>query len=219
MKQYIITICLLLTITFSLQAQAPERDKFTEIKANLLFGLNQPLLGGFNIEGNLFWKRLAFDYSHGISLNMDNSILDAENQAQGIDVHIPWTTGFGVGYRINDWLNFRLEPKWHKFELYNMGDAQTADNLLGSYTTFTLGVGAYANFQPFKRSENFLNGIMVAPSVRWWPRVSSSLPDNQLNFFSEGKGEQVQHEAMQVGISNSPLILNVSVGYSFGWER
>ncbi len=196
-----------------------EKDRFTEIKANVLFGLNQPLLGGFNMEGNLFYKRLAFDYSHGISLNMDNAILDPVNQAQGIDVHIPWTTGFGVGYRFNDWFNLRVEPKWHKFELYGQGEEQIPDNLLTSYTTFSLGLGAYANWQPFKQKASFLKGVMIAPSIRWWPRISSSLPNNEVNFFSESSQENIRHEAMEVGVNNSPWIVNVSIGYSFGWER
>jgi len=209
----------LLLIATEVVAQEKTNEKFTDVKVNLLFGLNQPLLSGFNVEGNLFYKRLAFDYSHGISLNMDNSILDATNQATGIDVHIPWTTGFGVGYRFNDWFNLRAEPKWHKFELYHRGEEQISDNLIGSYTTFTLGIGAYANIQPFKRQDNFLKGFMIAPSVRWWPRVSSSLDNNQLQFFSRSLDQEVTHEAMEVGVANTPLIINVSVGYSLGWNK
>ena len=218
-KRHIIFLFSLLSF-FSSQAQLPEeKDRFTEIKANVLFGLNQPLIGGFNMEGNFFYKRLAFDYSHGVSLNLDNAFLDPVNQAQGIDVHIPWTTGFGVGYRFNDWFNLRLEPKWHKFELFHQGAEQVPANLIGSYTTFSLGLGAYANLQPFKRKDNFLKGIMVAPSIRWWPRLSSSLPDNQVTYFSESMQENVTHQALEVGINNTPLILNVSIGYSFGWEK
>ncbi|QTN39762.1 hypothetical protein HZ996_11610 [Cryomorphaceae bacterium] len=209
----------LLLISSEVVGQENTDDKFTEIKANLLFGLNQPLLGGFNIEGNLFYHRLAFDYSHGVSLNLDNEYLDEENQLTGIDVHIPWTTGFGVGYRFNDWFNLRAEPKWHKFELYHMDEAQIEDNLIDSYTTFTFGIGAYANIQPFKRQNNFLKGFMIAPSIRWWPRVSSSLENDELEFYSKALEQNVTHEALQVGISNTPLIVNISIGYSFGWEK
>lgn len=215
--QNILLVFLFSLLTLSLQAQ--QEDRFTDVKVNVLFGLNQPLLSGFNVEGNLFYKRLALDYSHGVSLNLDNAFLDPVNQAQGLDVHIPWTTGFGVGYRFNEWFNLRAEPKWHKFELYHQGEAQTADNLIGAYTTFTMGIGAYANLQPFKRQDNFLKGIMIAPSIRWWPRVRSSLENDQLNFFSKAAGQNVTHEAMEVGINNSPLIVNVSIGYSFDWKR
>lgn len=201
------------------QAQLNESDDFTELRANLLFGLNQPLLGGFNIEGNLFYQRLVFDYSHGVSLNFDNAFLDEVNQAQNLDVYIPWTTGFGIGYRFNNWLNLRAEPKWHKFELYYAGEAQASTNLIGSYTTFSMGLGAYANLLPFKNQDNLLKGIMISPSIRWWPRVSSSLEDNQLAYFNRSLDQNVTHEALEVGINNTPLILNISVGYSLGWQR
>ena len=207
---------LLLSAIASAQSTG-ESSAFDDRRINLLFGTNQLMIGGFNIEGNVFYDRLAFDYSHGVSLNLDNALLDETNKALGIDVHLPWTTGFGVGYRFNHWLNLRAEPKWHKFELFGAGSAQTSNNLLGSYTTFTMGLGAYANLQPFKRQNNFLRGIMVAPSVRWWPRVSSSLDNNELTFVSNE--QEKTHEALEVGIANTPLILNVSVGYSFDWKR
>jgi len=216
----VLFLSLFITSTVSAQTtDTPERDKFTEVKVNLVFGTNQLLLNGFNIEGNLFYKRLAFDYSHGVSLNLDNAFLDEVNQAHGLDVHIPWTTGFGVGYRINDWLNVRAEPKWHRFELYNMGDIQNGANLIEAYTTFSMGIGAYANLQPFKRQDNLLKGIMIAPSIRWWPRVTSSLEGDQTQIYSRALEQEVTHEALEVGISNTPLILNVSIGYSFGWEK
>ncbi len=191
------------------------QGNLTPLKVNVLFGLTQPLLGGFNFETNLFYKRLAFDYSHGISLNFDNEILDETNQALGLAVHVPWTTGFGVGYRFNEWLNIRAEPKWHKFELYYDGDAQNTENLIKDYTTFSLGIGAYANLQPFKNQDNFLKGIMFAPSIRWWPKISSSLDNDSFTWDNKRLNESSTHEAMEVGVNNTPLIINVSVGYSF----
>lgn len=217
MKTILLSASLFLGVCTHLFAQT--KSPLLDTRVNVLFGLNQPLLNGFNAEVNLFYKRLAFDYSHGISLNLDNSLLDATNKALGLDVHIPWTTGFGVGYRFNDWFNLRAEPKWHKFELYHQGDAQTEANRIAAYTTFSLGIGAYANLRPFKKQDNFLKGIMVAPSIRWWPRVASSLDNNQLEFQSRTQNQRVTHEAMQVGISNTPLIVNISIGYSLGWKH
>ncbi len=217
MKHKVFVVAVLTLLNLQLIAQ--EKDRFTEVKANLLFGLNQPLIGGFNVETNLFYKRLAFDFSHGVSLNLDNPYLDDVNKAQELDVHIPWTTGFGIGYRFNDWLNLRAEPKWHKFELYYSGQNQKSESPIVSYTTFSFGLGLYANFQPFKNKDNFLKGIMIAPSVRWWPKLSSSLADDSYAYLNERLGEDVVHDAMEVGISNTPLILNVSIGYSLGWEK
>ena len=206
-------------ITNPALSQEKASESFSETRVNLLFGTNQLLLNGFNIEGNLFYKRFVLDYSHGVSLNMDNAFLDEVNQAQNLDVHIPWTTGFGVGYRFNYWLNLRAEPKWHKFELYYAGEAQAPDNLIRSYTTFSMGLGAYANLLPFKNQDNLLKGIMVVPSIRWWPRVSSSLEDDQFTYFNSSLDQNMTHEALEVGFSNTPLVLNISLGYSIGWHR
>jgi hypothetical protein len=219
MKNYIYVFAILTFGFSSLSAQAQKADLSDDTRVNLLFGLNQPLLGGFNVEGNLFLNRLVFDYSHGVSLNMNNEILDEENREQGLDVHIPWTTGFGVGYRFNEWLNVRAEPKWHRFELFQMGEEQISDNLLGEYTTFSLGLGAYANLRPFKNSDSFLKGIMIAPSIRWWPRLSSSLEGDQLEYFNEIPEQTVTHKAMEVGLNNTPLIVNISVGYSLDLNK
>lgn len=221
MKKVALKITTLLAFLIALQANGQKNldQQMSSTRINVLFGLNQPLLSGFNMEGNIFYKRFAFDYSHGVSLNLDNEFLDPINKELALDVHIPWTTGFGIGYRFNQWFNLRAEPKWHKFELYDQGTEQVSENLIVSYTTFSMGIGAYANFRPFKRKKNFLNGIMIVPSLRWWPRVSSSLNNNQVDFYSPNLDSVVTHEALEVGINNTPLIVNISIGYSFGLPK
>ena len=188
-------------------------------RANLLFGLNQPLLAsGFNIEGNLFYGRLAFDYSHGISLDFSNDLLTGEVADQGLAIHIPYSTGFGIGYRFNDWFNLRLEPKWHKFEVFYDGDSQTSANRLGSYTTFSLGLGAYIDWRPFKNNPGPIQGFMVSPSVRYWPRLSSSLNNDEFTYDNRNTSRTETHEAMEIGLSNTPWIINVSIGYSISLD-
>lgn len=218
MKTNIFTTLMLCLTFLTTHAQEKESSKALDQQFNVLFGMNQIMLNGFNVELNYFHHRLAFDYSHGVSLNLDNEYLDPTNKELGIDVHIPWTTGFGIGYRFNEWFNLRAEPKWHKFELYQMGQEQNSENLIDSYTTFTLGIGAYCNLKPFKKKNSFLRGIMVAPSIRYWPQVSSSLENDELQFYSEELDEIVTHKALQVGIQNTPLIVNISIGYSFDWK-
>lgn len=205
---------LIFFLTFFTTLPAQNGDHPLTNRVNLLFGLNQPLLGGFNIEGNLFYKRLAFDYSHGISLNLSNNTLSGDAASQGLAVHIPYTTGFGIGYRFNDWLNVRVEPKWHRFEIYYEGAEQIAANQIVAYNTFTLGLGAYGNLRPFKHQENLLKGIMVSPSVRWWPNVSTSLDEDVYTYENVQTGQSEAHEALNIGFGNTPLILNISVGYS-----
>ena len=218
MKKIAFVMALSVTVTLS-HAQDNQSDFKDEVRANLVFGLNQIALGGFNVEGNLFYKRLVFDYSHGFNLQFDNSILDDKNADLGIDAEVVWTTGFGVGYRVNRWLNIRAEPKWHRFDIYDEGARKVSGNRLATYRTFTMGLGAYANLLPFKNKENFLGNIMVAPSVRWWPQVSSTLDNDEVDFLSAKRGEQVIHEAMEVGFNNSPLIVNVSIGYTLEFGK
>ena len=206
----ICTFFTLISLT-SLQAQQKELDN----RVNLVFGVSQLLANGFNIEGNLFYKRLAFDYSHGVSLNFSNELLGAgPDQDQGLALHLPYTTGFGVGYRINEWLNIRVEPKWHRYELFYEGDVQNESTLIDAYTTFTLGLGAYANLRPFKNQDNFLKGIMIAPNVRYWPKVSSTLQDDQFTYLNRNTEQIETHQAREVGIANTPFFFNASIGYS-----
>ena len=88
---------MLTSMAFHSQAQDWKTDK----KVNVVFGLTQPLLvKGFNIEGNYIHNRLIFDYSHGVSLDFSESSVTPDLKRQGLAVHMPWTTGFGVGLGI-----------------------------------------------------------------------------------------------------------------------
>lgn len=190
--------------------------KKLDTRGAIVFGLNQPLVGGFNVEANFFYKRLAFDYSHGVSLDFSNEMLRGGYKNQGLKMHLPWTTGFGIGWRFTDWLNLRLEPKWHSFDIHYEGDKRLSSNRIKNYTTFTLGVGLYSDIRPFRKFENrFLQGIMIAPSVRYWPRVYSSLDDNKFSYLNRNSGKVEELKAAEVGIANTPLIVNISVGYSW----
>ena len=202
-------------IIFSITGNA-QKELALDNQVNLLFGLTQIALDGFNVEANLAYNRIIIDYSHGISLNTNNEFLeDGPDKAQGLAIHIPWTTGIGIGYRFNNWLNLRVEPKWHKFELFYDGDIQNVSNLVSDYTTFTLGLGLYTNFRPFKNKNNFLKGIMIAPNVRYWPRLSSSLIDNTLEYSNRITNQNETHTAREIGIGNTPFFFNMSIGYSY----
>ena len=210
------SIIVLTLITFHLQAQDWKEDK----KINVLFGLTQPLLvGGFNIEGNYIHNRFIFDYSHGVSLDFSESSVNTELREQGVAVHMPWTTGFGVGYRFNEWLNLRVEPKWHRFEFYYDDEPQTNENEIISYNTFSLGLGLYGNFQPFKNKTSFLKGIMVAPSIRFWPTVSSTLNSDSFTYNNKNTKVDETIEVLDPGIGFTPIIFNISIGYSFDLKK
>jgi hypothetical protein len=132
---------------------------------------------------------------------------------------MPWTTGFGVGYRLNNWLNVRVEPKWHRFEFYYEGERQINANEINSYNTFSLGLGLYVNFQPFKKSTSFLKGIMVAPSVRFWPTVSSSLDGDSFTYNNKNTGAIETIEVLDPGAGFTPFVFNISIGYTFDLKR
>lgn len=203
-------------ITLVLMESRAQSNQDFENRVSIVFGTSQLLIDGFNIEGNLFYKRFAFDYSHGVSLNFDNDILTGDAKTQMLDIHIPYSTGFGVGYRFTDWFNVRVEPKWHKFELYHKGDVQNNQNIITSYTTFSLGLGAYVNWLPFKKKDNFLKGITIAPSVRYWPKVSDSI-DGSLTYQNRLTDSVETHKALEIGFGDTPFFVNVSVGYSISF--
>jgi hypothetical protein len=192
----------------------------TDRKINVLFGLTQPLLvDGFNIEVNYIHNRLIFEYSHGTSLDFSGSTATEDLERQGVAVHMTWTTGFGVGYRLNKWLNMRVEPKWHRFEFYYERESQISVNEINSYNTFSLGLGLYGNFQPFKKSTSFLKGIMVAPSVRFWPTVSSSLDGDSFTYNNKNTGAIETIEVLDPSAGFTPFFFNISIGYTFDLKR
>jgi hypothetical protein len=214
----------ILLIHIALQAGA--QDWKTERKINVLFGLSQPLLcHGFNTEFNYIHKRLIIDFSTGVLLEFKGNTLPRALREQGVDLHMPWTTGFGLGYRLTEWLNIRIEPKWHRFEYYYDDESKYPASEITSYNTFTLGLGVYGCYQPFKKKESFLKGITIAPSIRYWPTVASSLKGNQFTYADQRTGANETIKTYGPGIGLTPLVINISVGYSFhlknkqGWQQ
>jgi hypothetical protein len=200
----------------SITLQSNAQDWKTEKKVNVVFGLTQAIFAkGFNIEGNYIHKRLIFGYSHGVSLDLSGTTVTPEMREQGIAVHMPYTTGFGIGYRLKEWVNVRIEPKWHRFEFYYEGEAQNSSTQIISYNTKTLGVGIYGHYQPFKKRNSFLKGIMIAPSVRFWPTISSTLEGDRYKYQNKVTGQQEEIITLDPGPGFTPLIVNVSIGYSF----
>lgn len=219
LKAIIFALISLFTLVINGQAQQSDKKEF-DTRINVLFGLTQPLFAkGFNIEGNFFYKRLAFDYSHGVSLDFSGNTISGELKEQHLQVHVPYTTGFGLGYRFTEWLSLRVEPKWHRFEIYYNDENQSEANKIVGYNTFSLGLGAYANWRPFKNIQNPLKGIMIAPSIRYWPTLHSTLADDKFVYDNRITGNIETHNRMEAGINNTPFVFNISVGYSFDLGR
>ena len=207
----------ILSLAIVQTAYTQTNDWTQDRKIGVVFGLTQPLvLNGFNIEGVYIHNRFIVAYSHGVSLDFDGDLLPQYLKDQDVVVHMPFTTGFGVGYRFTEWLNLRVEPKWHRFEFYYEGDTQTKDNRIAADAhNFSLGLGAYGFFQPFSNRSDFMNGITIAPSVRYWPNVASSFNGDVLQYESLRTGDTEELKVLESGIGFSPWIVNASIGYTF----
>ncbi len=110
MKKFrnIISVLVLSTtlISNSFAQKTEKQDFLYSNKFSLLFGIIQPTaLQGFNVEVNYFRKRMSFDYSHGISLDPASV---GKYKDQNIAMHLPFSTGFGVGYRFTSFLDLRF---------------------------------------------------------------------------------------------------------------
>jgi hypothetical protein len=215
MKKIIATAFLTLTAMGLFAQSTTKKELLYSNKFSVLAGLIQPLsLGGGNVEINYTTKRMIFDYSHGFNLNPP-SVGDFKDQ--NVVLKLPITTGFGIGYRINSFLDIRFEPKLHSFEVYHKGDEKTETNKIKDYKTFTLGAGMYYRYFPFRNSNSkVLQGITTTASVRWWQNVGSTLSNDEFSYNNKLTGKKETQKAANIGFGNTPLVINMGIGYTFG---
>lgn len=210
---------LFFTFMFIVIAQiiiAQEVKKSTP-EVSLVFGLTQPLFtNGFNVEVDIWWEKWMVDYSHGFGLEFAGDLVYQEAADQRLAFNVSHSTGIGIGYRVTKGLNIRFEPKWHVWEVYYEDAFKTASGKITQYNTYTLGFGAYYRWTPFEKSDSALKGVTIAPSIRWWPNVGSSLENNEYSYTNT-RTERVEiHSANNIGMGNTPFFVNVSIGYTFG---
>lgn len=192
----------------------PERHRRVEDSREIgvLAGLLQPIFTqGGNVQLEAAYGRAVFDYSHGFLLDLPPV---GAAKSQGLDLHVPYTTGFGVGYRFTEDFDVRFEPKLHKFEV-SYGEGPERGERVATYHTITLGLGAYYRWRPFRKLGGAAKGITIAPSFRIWPNVWSSLDGNKVVYQSSVTGQEQTHRASNIGLGNTPFIANISVGYVF----
>lgn len=212
-----ITICLslLLGTQSKVFSQSNNEKKYELV---FLAGAIQPfLLQGGNVEIDFYTPKMVFNYSHGFSLELESktntTVGDAKDQS--LAFHIPYSTGFGIGYRLNKYFDIRFEPKLHKFEVYYDGTDRTVQaNQITDYTTVTLGLGAYFRWKPFEKQENILRGIFTSTSIRYWQNVYSSLDGGEITYDNNVTGKTEIHETANIGIANTPFLFNIGLGYS-----
>jgi hypothetical protein len=175
---------------------APSDTKNVQLGVN--FGLLQLALGGFNVAGELRYRRLWLEYSHGVALNLNNLggfSMSGTERAQGLHIFMPYTTGFGAGFTVLDELWLGVEFKTHRYDVNAPGGA------VASYQTYS--IGPVLGYKLFLYRGFFLNAY-----GRYWPNVASSLPNNQIAL--QGTGGTVEHSAHDFG-----LFANLAVGGSF----
>ncbi|CCH53721.1 hypothetical protein BN8_02837 [Fibrisoma limi BUZ 3] len=183
-------------------------------------GVSQLLLGGFNVQAEYTTNRMVFDYSHGFNITLSGQSASLVAQDQKLSEKLTSTLGIGVGYRITPGLDLRFEPKLHFYEVYYDGQPQVASNRVTSYRTVTLGLGAYYRYYPFRKQDNALAGILVMPSVRYWPNVWSSLDNNKLTYTNRVTERTETYKAASQGFPGTGgLLANVTIGYTFGLRK
>ena len=212
-----ITSLLVFLVILTFNSSKAQESVASKHEVSLVFGLNQPIiLRGFNVEANYWIKNVVIDYSHGFDLHVDGKALGTDFESQKINFKITHSLGLGVGYRFTKSFNLRFEPKLHIYETYYDGQEQSKSNSLVNFQTVTLGVGAYYRWLPFKNKDNALRGLTIVPSIRWWQKVGSSLKDDKFDYKNTQTNRNETFKAPEVGFNNTPLILNISVGYTFG---
>ena len=175
---------------------APDSPQRAEGGVN--FGLLQLALGGFNVAGEVRFHRLWLEYSHGMNLTLNNFggySLTPTEKAQNLHIHVPYTTGAGVGFTLVDRLWLGVEAKAHRFDVNAPGGP------VSSYETYSVGpVLGY--------KANIFKGLYANAYFRYWPNVATSLTSDQIAL--QGTNGTVMHNAHEWNV-----FANVAIGYAF----
>jgi len=195
-------------LTAPARAEAPAKPSSAanpnpglEQKFSVMAGLSQwLLLRGGNLAVEFKTGRFAFEVSHGQGLDLNQlggSALSSAERHDETRVRVPWTTGFGVGYRITENLHLLVEFKAHHYEVRASEGASVV-----SYTTFSIGPGVFYSIYLSKH-------VFLQPNLRFWPNVASTLAGGSATL-TRCDGTSYTHEAHDFGFFG-----NVNLGYSF----
>ncbi|MGH1337423.1 MAG: hypothetical protein ACRBFS_14970 [Aureispira sp.] len=217
--KHFLRLAILITLFFKVQstvwAQSTPEKKYELV---FLAGTIQPiLLQGWNVEVDFYTPKMVFNYSHGFSLELESKTGTTVGAAkeQHLAFHLPYSTGFGIGYRLHKYFDVRFEPKLHRFEVYYDGtNRRLQENQVTNYSTVTLGVGVYFRWKPFEKQDNFLRGIFTSTSLRYWQNVYSSLEGGEVSYENKVTGENATHKTANIGMANTPFLFNIGIGYS-----
>ncbi len=208
-------------VSVSAQDQSLGRPRFPYAnRFTLGGGISQVLLGGFNVQAEYTTNRMVFDYSQGFNVHLNGKTASLLAQDQQLNEKLTTTLGIGIGYRITPAFDIRFEPKLHFYEVNYNGQTEAGNSRLTTYKTVTLGAGAYYRYYPFRRQTNGLAGILIMPSVRYWPNVWSSLDNNKLTYVNKATNRTETYKTATQGFPGTGgLLANVTIGYTFGLHK
>ncbi len=170
--------------------------------------LAQPfLLGGLNLNVSYTTNRMIFDWSHGIGLEIPESIQSSEQKDLKANIKLPWTTGPGIGYRWTENLDARIDFKAHKTEVDLLNGQQKLD-----YIAYTVGPGVYYRFYFGKKT-----GFGLEASARYWFELGNDLDglDESEFKFTDSQGNQRKFDTN----INGGIGVNVALIYTFGKSK
>ena len=206
MKNLLFIITVIITFSSNIFGQSKELPYSNQW--TVVTGISQPLLlNGVNLVVNYTTNRFVFEYSHGMFLEYNETVMKAEYRGKVDRIYSPYSTGTGVGYRFFAKpiiaMDLRAEAKVHQYNV----DLNTTESI--QYTNFDMGAGWYTQIRPFGKKDNALKGIVIEPSIRYWAVVSSTLEDDFQYYTNEDILET--HQAYELG-----GFVNISIGYTFG---
>ncbi len=212
MKKALINSILVLVITIGYAQTTNQNDNKKQFRYSNKFTLGTDLaqpfvLGGYNLNATYTTNRWIFDYSHGIGLEIPDFIKSEEQEDLNAEIKIPWTTGPGIGYRLTENLDTRIDFKAHRTELDLLnGQAEL------EYTQFTAGPGVYYRFYLGKTT-----GLGLEASARYWFDLGNNqdgLDGTDFRFVDNEGNNQSFDTNINAGIG-----VNIAVIYTFGRNK
>lgn len=173
-----------------------------DVQLGVNFGLIQVELGGFNVSAELRYRRLWFAYQHGSNLTLNNAekvgllavALSRQEREQKVHLHLPYSTGFGLGITVVDELWLGVEYTVSRFQV------RVPQSATESYLTHSVGLVLGYRFFLWK-------GLFACAYVHYWPTLESSLQNERVTLY--GSSGEVVHRAHSFGVYP-----NLSIGYA-----